>query len=163
MLGKKIIDKLKIESEQKEINGLGLLNIITTFNETKTLAQIKARHLESKTIANGYEIHMGKSKIYGNEKPVFNIIERTGNVVNIKDGAQSQDKRIWGTYIHGVFDNKEFRECFLNGIRQRKGLKPTASLDFNQSEEYDKLAELLRKNLNMKLIYEIIGEKKHQR
>ena len=160
MLGKKIIDKLNIESKQKEINGLGLLNIVTVFKQTKTLTQVKAKHIESNRSVSGYEIHMGETEIFGREKPAFNIYEKMRKKVNIKDGARSRDKQVWGTYIHGVFDDKEFREFILNGVRQKKGLKIISSSDFNQDEEYDKLADLFRKNINMKLIYKILGAKK---
>lgn len=159
MLGKKIIDKQNIESKHKEITALGLLNVVTYFKKTKTLAQIKAKHIESRKLVKGYEIHMGETKIFGKEKPIFNIFEKTGRAVNIKDGAESLDKRVWGTYIHGVFDSMEFREYFLNNIRRKKGLKMVSSPDFNQHEEYDKLADLFRKNLNMKLLYKICGLK----
>ena len=103
---------------------------------------------------------MGETEIFGREKPAFNIYEKMRKNVNIKDGARSRDKQVWGTYIHGVFDDKEFREFILNGVRQKKGLKIISSSDFNQDEEYDKLADLFRKNINMKLIYKILGAKK---
>ena len=156
MLGEKIIDRLNIESKQKEVMGLGLLNVVTVFKETKNLTQVKARHIDSKKLVNGYEIHMGETKILGKEKPVFNVYEKTGKSIDRKDGARSPDKRVWGTYIHGVFDNGDFREYLLNNIRKKKGLKQISSSDLDQDGEYDKLADIFRRNLNMKLIYRIL-------
>ena len=61
----------------------------------------------------------------------------------------------WGTYLHGIFDNNEFRLCVLNGIRERKGLAPmagTVDYDGMKDKAIDNLADLVRKHLDMEQI-----------
>ena len=67
---------------------------------------------------------------------------------------------IMGTYIHGIFDNSEFTNYLLNKIREQKGLdKIDKNFSFSEykNREYDKLAQMLRDNINIKKIYEIMG------
>ena len=74
------------------------------------------------------------------------------------DGARSKDGRVLGTYGHGVFDNIHFRRNFLNRIRRVKGwcaLKVDNNY-FGQDKEFDKLADLVRNNINLNLLYQIL-------
>jgi adenosylcobyric acid synthase len=66
--------------------------------------------------------------------------------------------RVWGTYLHGVFDNDGFRKGVLDRIRQRKGIdvSPASSYDRLKQEGFDKLASIVRASLDMKKIYEIL-------
>ena len=67
---------------------------------------------------------------------------------------------IAGTYIHGIFDNSEFTNHFLNEVRKLKGfdrIDDNFSYSDYKNREYDKLAEVLRENLDIKKIYEIMG------
>ena len=82
-------------------------------------------------------------------------------------GAVSSDGNVIGTYIHGIFDNDGFRHAFLNCIRRKKGL-PLLSIDENKSDrrsaidwdrEYNKLADLVRSNIDMSKVYGIINKK----
>ena len=75
-------------------------------------------------------------------------INKNGNVV--------------GTYIHGIFDEIDFTRELLNSIREEKGLEKlqsnVTSFDEFKQNEYDKLADLLRENLDIQKIYEIMTE-----
>ena len=89
---------------------------------------------------------------------MFEIVERQGKPVLFLDGARTEDGRVWGTYIHGVFDSKTFRRDFINRIRIKKGwgVLSADGDDFDQDKEFDKLADLIRKNIDMKLLYRIL-------
>ena len=66
---------------------------------------------------------------------------------------------IIGTYLHGIFDNSEFTNYLLNAIRRKKGvdeLSENFSFAEYKNNEYDKLAKILRENLDIKKIYEIM-------
>ncbi|MEK6527863.1 MAG: cobyric acid synthase [Nitrospirota bacterium] len=157
MLGKKIFDKYHLESAIEEINGLGLLPIRTHLVKDKVLNQVKAREVSSGIEIFGYEIHHGISEGKGDPKPFFEILERKGKKIKYFDGFRSKDKRISGTYIHGLFDTDTFRREFLNQIRQSKGWQPLPQkINFDPDREFDKLAQLLRENINMKLLYRIV-------
>ena len=70
--------------------------------------------------------------------------------------------RVFTTYIHGIFDNSKFTNDFLNIVRREKNMPEQKEIfSFNEfkEKEYDKLAELLRKNLDIAEIYKILEKK----
>jgi adenosylcobyric acid synthase len=167
MLGRAIRDPLGMETSWGEIEGLGLLEVETTLEKEKMTFQVKAVPLNSpmvaqKVILRGYEIHMGDTQRVGAHPPAFKIIERLGQKVEVEDGAVSKDGRVWGTYLHGLFDNDGFRRSFIDSLREKKSLlsdhRP-GEFDYRsfKEQEYDKLAAVLRKELDMPQIYRIIG------
>lgn len=158
ILGERIYDTESAESIEKEAPGLRFLPVITVFKKEKILSQVKARDIASGIEVSGYEIHHGRTKLLGGCSPAFKIIERQGIKARDLDGASSQDARVWGTYMHGVFDADTFRRNFLNKIRIKKGRQPLASLSFSLDNEFDKLADIVRKNLDMKSLYRIIRQ-----
>jgi adenosylcobyric acid synthase len=157
MLGERIYDTKGIESKIKEIKGLGILPLITQFYPEKILSQVKARELSSGIEVIGYEIHHGRSKTTVNLKPLFEIFQARDRRVEKYDGIINRDRRCWGTYIHGVFDSDIFRRHFLNRVRRRKGWKNLPILsNYNVDKEIDKLAYLIRSNVNLNLVYKIL-------
>lgn len=159
MLGKKIYDNVGMESRRKKIDGLGILEIATYFKKDKILSQVKARETASGLEVSGYEIHHGITKNLKDYKPAFEVIERQGVKTENSDGAISENGNIWGTYIHGIFDADNFRRDFLNRIRSRKNLQSVSQMTtFNTDKEIDKLARLVRDNIDMKLLYKILGK-----
>ncbi|EGD50480.1 cobyric acid synthase CobQ [Thermoanaerobacter ethanolicus JW 200] len=168
MLGKVIKDPGRIESTTSEIEGLGLLDIETVIENEKTTTQIKAvirNNLPSilsplRNIAvEGYEIHMGQSRILGDCQPFSVITHRNGEKIEVYDGCISDDGKVFGTYIHGIFENREFVREFINIVRKSKGLSPIKEIiDYKEfkEREYDKLADIVRKSIDMKEVYEIM-------
>ena len=173
MLGQKIMDPEKVESNLKEISGLGLLDIETVMETDKITTQYRntiknvsgiLRGTEGMEIK-GYEIHQGYSYLV-NEKSEKN--NNLGNILKNDTDCLFGDEKlkgtvkgnVAGTYIHGIFDNSEFTNHFLNEVRKLKGFDRIDE-DFSYSDyknrEYDKLAEVLRENLDIKKIYEIMG------
>lgn len=170
MLGIEVRDPFHVESSLKSAAGLSLLNVITTMNPEKTTAQVNARVLNQDRFygfsgkLTGYEIHQGKTKLLGNVDPLLEIIQRGKNECKIQDGAISFDGKIWGTYLHGIFDNDGFRIAFVNYLRKQKGLEPISELEnytfnHNKQVQYDLLAERVRANLDIGKIYQILDEK----
>lgn len=157
MLGRFVKDTSAVESKRKRQEGLGLLNVGTQFRKNKKTFLVVAQEIKTKVSVAGYEIHHGQTTRNGNLKAVFLIKKRGTRAVNIEDGARNQSGNIWGSYIHGLFDNHEFRCQFLNKLRRRKGLRTSAiTAEFTQDEEFDKLAGHLRAHLDIKRIKEII-------
>ena len=173
MLGQKIMDPEKIESDLKEISGLGLLDIETVMKSDKTTTQYKNTVKDVSGILTGtegmeikgYEIHQGYSYPV-NEKNEEN--NNSENILKNDTACLFGDEKlkgavkdnIAGTYIHGIFDNSEFTSHFLNEVRKLKGLDridENFSYSDYKNREYDKLAEVLRENLDIKKIYEIMG------
>jgi len=170
MMGEKLYDPEYTEGDREEMNGLGLLPIETYFLREKTTHQVKARltartellkGLEGEEIQ-GYEIHMGKSNylISGSEKCLFSITSRSNEEVLIADGCVSEDGMHFGTYIHGLFNNDQLRHRLLNNLRINKGLTAIERDNFYNQElitNYDKLADIVEKNLQMDIIYDLLN------
>lgn len=157
MLGTKLCDPKGIESKKKESSGLGLLPMATNFAKDKILSQVKAREIKSGLEVRGYQIRHGRAGILRGLKPVFNIIERHSEKIEDYDGMITEDGRIWGTYIHGIFDSDTFRRDFLNRIRLKKGWPALSDTRrFDADREFDKLAGLVRENIDMEYLYKIL-------
>jgi len=149
ILGDSIIDEYGIEFKGK-LNGLGLLKIETVFYQEKELRRIRAYHEHIRGEVEGYEIHHGKT-MWGREK----VILKKNDVVL---GVSNETGNVWGTYLHGIFENDSFRRWLLNQVRIKKGLLPIENITvFNLNREIDLLAEVVRKHLNIDKIYKIIG------
>ncbi|WP_434282064.1 cobyric acid synthase [Clostridium botulinum] len=163
VLGSKIKDPYKVETDLGEIDGLNLLDMETTFEKEKVTTRVSAKLLneETKNTVYGYEIHMGISKYGENIKPLFKIYDKNGEKVDYFDGAINEKGNVMGTYIHGVFDGVVFREKIINELRVKKGLKKKKSQMYEhmREKELDKLADIVRQSLDMEKIYFIIGMK----
>ncbi|MBI5967502.1 MAG: cobyric acid synthase [Deltaproteobacteria bacterium] len=163
MLGRTIRDPFGVETSLGGVEGLGLLNVETMLKREKMTFQVKAVPLTGEQeILQGYEIHMGDTERESCVPPIFKIIDRLGQKVEVEDGAISADGKVWGTYIHGLFDNDGFRRRFIDFIRRNKGIFSwSRSEDFNyrafKEKEYDRLAAALRNALDIERIYRIIG------
>ncbi|OCL26136.1 cobyric acid synthase CobQ [Orenia metallireducens] len=167
MLGKKLVDPDLVEGRISQMIGLGLLDIETTFNREKVTHQVIGRVSSDlgffkslkNQIVTGYEIHMGDTKLGDNTQPLFRIESRSKEKVDILDGTYNPNLSVWGTYLHGIFDNDNFRRSFVNSLRREKGLTEDCYSSRSSLEEsYDKLAEIIRDNLDMDKIYQIIEE-----
>ncbi|MCD3244648.1 cobyric acid synthase [Clostridium botulinum C] len=161
ILGSKILDPKKIEGNITSIEGLNLLNSITEIKTSKTTTLTKAKDTLFNCNIQGYEIHMGETSIQ-DAIPFASIYERNKIKYENIDGAISKDGKVLGTYIHGIFDNSEFTRSLLNKIRKCKGKDvikevPKDYWEF-KNKEYDKLANIVRENLDMKKLYDIVNE-----
>ncbi|MBO0452151.1 cobyric acid synthase [Candidatus Enterococcus murrayae] len=159
LLGKMLHDPHQVESTHGSLKGLALLNIETYFEAKKTTTRVEAK-IGEETI-HGYEIHMGRSENY--EKQYFaELITANGKKISRKDGAVSSDKLVIGTYLHGVFDNSAWRRKLLNQVREAKGLSliKEVAIPYKEykNQQYDKLADLIRKNVDLEKIYQIMNQ-----
>ncbi len=161
MLGKRVADPHSVEAGG-EIQGLGLLDVTSELLPDKQTSQVIAHPLFLSETPDcrvrGYEIHMGVTHRCSGS-PCFQIIERHDGQAgeSLADGAMARDGLIWGTYIHGVFDQPGFRRAWLNRIRQRKGLPSldasvSASVSQRLSVALDRWAEHVAQHVNVSLI-----------
>jgi adenosylcobyric acid synthase len=172
MLGSHIFDPLGVESGHKEIDGLGLLNIETTFEAQKITCQVEAeireecwdgnRSFTSGEGLRGYEIHMGRST---GEIGLFSLNRLSSQQSPVADHQLplldgSRNGNCWGTYLHGIFENNSFRRCMLDHIRKKKGLGPLGIFtDYGRDQDraLDRLADLVKKNVDMQFIKRTLG------
>ena len=167
MMGNRILDPHGVESLDQEAGGLRLLPVDTVF------APVKETHRVSGSVSagtgllsrsegasvDGYEIHMGSSLRRGDMAAPF-CISRAGEELQ-SDGALSENGRILGTYIHGLFNSHALRRAIMEQIAEWKGVTLPPQSDtggqLSRDGEYDKLAETVRSNLDMELLYRITG------
>ncbi|MBI5442179.1 MAG: cobyric acid synthase [Deltaproteobacteria bacterium] len=160
MLGRRVRDPHGVESLQAEARGLDLLDVETVMERDKVTAQSEARVLDaalpwqgSEQRLEGYEIHMGRTTLGANARPLLTL-RRLGDEDWHPDGAISADGRVFGTYLHGIFDNDAFRTALLD--LYRSGESTMTSFEKRKQEGFDRLAELLRRHLDLGAIYRIL-------
>jgi cobyric acid synthase CobQ/L-threonine-O-3-phosphate decarboxylase len=153
MLGVRIADPGAVESSVAEVEGLGLLSLESAFATEKTLSRTTARHARSDLWVSGYEIHHGQSTAGPGTVVLF--AREDGTPV----GYAHETRPIWGTYLHGVFDNDAFRRHLLDGMRARKGLPPLEGPGavYDLDTALDRLADAVRAHVDIGRIYELMG------
>ena len=149
MLGENVKDPSGMEGGG-EVGGLGLLPVNTILQKEKK--QTRTEGMINKNIRgifsgleglpfSGYEIHMGSSYLSGHaEEALSDIIISTG-------------ADVYGTYIHGIFDNAEISGAILDALAKKKGVTLDLTRQTDQhiirDKEYDRVADILRENLNL--------------
>jgi adenosylcobyric acid synthase len=163
MLGNRINDPENVESEEDSVDGLGLLDIETTFSTVKTTTQVRARviagggllkGLEGMEVT-GYEIHMGLST--NRNSPVFQVMETPAGKADYQDGAIAGEGHVFGSYIHGLFHNPPFTRSLLDRLWERRGIVVAGTLAADKEEQYNELAKVVRDSLDMPRLYGISG------
>lgn len=164
MLGNKISDDSGAEGGGS-INGMGLLPVDTSFAKEKLRTRVSGRIdiLDgilkgiSGELIEGYEIHMGTSKVNGNS--LCTITDSVSGSTYV-DGAYSGN--VYGSYVHGIFDNGGIASGIIKALLESKGLEAghIVSRDINEykNSQYDILAKAVRESLDMKEIYRILEE-----
>jgi len=166
MLGRSIRDPGRVESEEEEVEGLGLLDVVTEFSPEKSTHLVRGRVLDGEGIlgdaagkvVEGYEIHMGRTRRLG-ARPLIEIAERGGRSVKDLDGAAQADGHIAGTYLHGLFDNSSARGAILAYLARRRGLAWPAAGQAGEGleEAFGRLAAAVRGALDMTRLRERCG------
>ncbi|MEL6272179.1 MAG: cobyric acid synthase, partial [Chloroflexota bacterium] len=156
MLGNTITDMQSVESDLPSIAGMGLVNSETRFRTQKSTQRTKATirskiawlaALNGQTVT-GYEIHMGQTTPHSlHDYPHWLHTESRG------DGAISADGRIWGCYLHGLFENEAFRRAWLHSLGWKGSNTPQPTF----AQRIDRLADHVEAALNMERLMQITG------
>jgi len=153
MLGGMIYDPSHVESQVSAMPGLGLLPTNTLFLSSKVTAQVGGIHIESGEPVRGYEIHMGRLQGARRGKPVFRLKQRGGEPIDEWDGCQALEGKVWGTYLHGVFDEEGFRHHLLKRLGRPEESPHPHPLPLGERDKgegldpYDHLVEAVRDHL----------------
>ena len=110
MLGTSISDPHGIEGPARRVEGLGLLDVETTLGPEKRLANVEGTLRASGAPFSGYEMHVGETTGADLERPFLTFSDGRN------DGAVSQDGRVAGCYVHGLFSSDAARAAFLSGL-----------------------------------------------
>jgi adenosylcobyric acid synthase len=150
LMGVEVCDPDGVEGEIPRLPGLGLLPVSTVMQGEKVTRQVAFRFRGEATRCTGYEIHMGETTlIEGEQGTPLNQLEQGAS-----DGC-FVNQRCFGTYIHGILDNPTVIEALLAPYAEKLQQKAFDYQAFKE-EQYDKLADHVRKHMNMDLFYEIL-------
>ncbi|WP_426215691.1 cobyric acid synthase [Pseudomonas sp. DWRC2-2] len=149
MLGEQVHDPLGLEGAAGSSDGLGLLAFSTTLEEEKQLRNVRGRLLLEDAEVSGYEIHAGVTT--GDALSNAAVILEGGR----RDGAQSADGQILGTYLHGLFESPAACSALLRWA----GLQDVQSVDYHALRERDieRLADLVENHLDTDLLRKLCG------
>ncbi|MGO9059550.1 MAG: cobyric acid synthase [Candidatus Binataceae bacterium] len=140
ILGLRVEDPHGVEGAAgSSVEALGLLPVRTEMALEKITEQVRGRFMQAATFnieVVGYEIHMGRSDLVSVGAEPLLELKRLRDGTTVSDGAVTRDGRIWGTYVHGLFDNDHFRLAFLNGIRKRSGFRPLEEVQAYSDDGY---------------------------
>ena len=164
MLGLEISDPYGAEGGGT-MRGMGLLPMRTVFDPDKRQVRSQGAVAQvggplaaiSGAAVEGYEIHMGTTTREGGE----GVCQ-----LDAEDGTSGLDGchegNVYGSYLHGIFDSREFTQALVGALMEAKGLDPAEvhAVDMRQYKEqqYDKLAQVIRENMDMDLVYRILDE-----
>ena len=162
MLGTSLYDPDGVEGAAgMSMRGLELLPSETVFAPQKTRTQISGAVQAAEGWCGfchgmditGYEIHMGVTRSAGGAAPVVRLAD--GRM----DGLMRRDGLVFGSYLHGLFDNEPLTRELLSFLADKKGIcleMQTESRADYKERQYDKLVDLVRRSLDMDRIYEIL-------
>ena len=169
MLGMEISDPDGVE-EGGVIRGMGLLDTTTVFEAEKARTRVSGVILPVKAEADGlagalsgcalegYEIHMGQTTLGSGAQPFTEI---TDSITGVTKQEGAWQGNVCGSYVHGIFDSEAVVNAVVRALAEAKGIteEMTLSMDFAtfKEQQYDILADGLRRHLDMKKIYEIMG------
>ena len=189
MLGEQLSDPHGVEGEPgSTMRGMGLLAAETIFAAEKTRTRTEGMVMAAAGVygqvtgqsVKGYEIHMGEtfpaeagSGLNGSQQAGAG--QQPGNASRADhsvtpaicladgrmDGFVRADGLVFGSYLHGLFDNLEFTGAILTRLAEKKGISLTAkaqSMEEYKESQYDKLADLVRRSLDMEAVYKIMEE-----
>jgi len=154
MLGLAIEDPEGVESggQPRCIAGLGLLAVRTVLRGEKTVRRAAGRVLAwDAPRFQGYEIHMGETSCEAGCQPFAEIV-REPDGHPLPDGAVAENGRVWGSYVHGLFDDDAFRHAFIVRARTLIGLEATSetlNVTGERNARIDRWAGHLRKHLDI--------------
>lgn len=168
MMGLAVRDPLAIENTQPDCNveaaaerpALGLLALITVLGQDKILRRTTGHHVPSGESVRGYEIHHGRTHVAtGQEDSVRACVcGADGTILGWESvPARAGTSRIWGTYLHGIFEEDTFRRAFVDSLRSHKHLPPLGQVTaYTLEPALDRLADCLRESLDMQAIFRLI-------
>ncbi|WP_066425893.1 cobyric acid synthase CobQ [Anabaena sp. 4-3] len=151
ILGQMIADPEGLEGQAGRFTGLNLLPIKTIITGQKTARQrqVSSNFPQMGLPVTGFEIHQGRSRVeLQADNQAYQPLFDDANL-GLVDSCQS----VWGTYLHGLFDNGPWRRAWLNRLRQQRGLKslPTGVANYREQREQmlDNLATEIENHLDL--------------
>jgi len=138
MLGRRISDPEGMEGPPGSVAGLGLLNVETVLTGDKRLEAVRGVSFDGTALA-GYEMHVGRTQGTDCVRP-FSMLGGS------PDGAVSENGRVWGTYLHGLFADGGQRSRWLTRLG---GSASVLDYEAGVDEVLDRLAAHMERHLDL--------------
>ena len=131
---------LRYVERARDLRAPDMIVIPGTKSTIADLQWLRQSGLNGKRCA-GYEIHMGRSE------------EARGALFSMGN--------VYGSYVHGIFDEQEVADTILKALCTKKGVSFESLGTFDarayKERQYDLLADAVRAGLDMPLIYRILN------
>lgn len=162
MMGRMLADPEGLEGQEGRYKGLGLVPLKTVITGQKVTRQrlVTSNFPQGGLPVAGYEIHQGRSHLVEDSGEGAAIFKPLFDDTNL--GVVDSSLSLWGTYLHGLFDNGPWRRAWLNRLRQQRGLKslPTGIPNYREQREtmLDSLASVVEAYLDLSPVLESLGK-----
>jgi len=169
ILGRKLLDPLGLEGDSPgEYDALGLLPIDSKFTRYKKTTRLVTAEVTGKGPILGkvagrriraYEIHMGETKADG-DRPPFKVF-RNGHksAESHLEGAISSDGIVFGSYLHGLFDNESMTYAIRTYLAGKKGVAVAREMNIDETwrSNLDLLCRTVRANVDIDKLFRMAG------
>ena len=151
MLGQRLTDPDGVAGERGDCKGMGLLPMETWFVSEKEVRTVEVQF--ENEVWEAYEIHMGRSRSLSSCGPLVTVVEG-----GMQRGEGLRHGRVWGTYLHGIFEAATFRRevARVGGLSSHK----TAALGFREQRKalYSSMADLIEEHLNLGALWRYVED-----
>jgi adenosylcobyric acid synthase len=142
MLGERICDPGGVAGDRGTLPGLNLLPIETTFSKEKTVSQVLVSWGGDRWTA--YEIHMGRTRF---TSPCDSFLRvQNGDIAH---GEGCRKGKVWGTYVHGLFESSAVREQLARHANFSHHRPSAVSWRSHLQSVYDGMADAVEEHLNL--------------
>jgi adenosylcobyric acid synthase len=166
VLGRTISDPQGVESAAGCVEGLGLLDVDTRFEPRKTLCRVTAQVTAPAGLCDGapvvgYEVHQGDSRRRPGTAAWLRLRREPGGAA-VEDGAVGRGGRVYGPYVHGLFDDARFCRSLVAELRRRRSLAPLAEADWLSQRQFRlrrsaRLADWLAEHCDLRPVAAALG------
>jgi adenosylcobyric acid synthase len=157
MLGRAIADEDGVEHDGGT-QGLGLLDVTTRFLPGKQTQRRAGRELDSGTAVAGYQIHHGRVTPGPRACAWLSLDGPDGDE---EEGARDDGRAVFGTTLHGLFEEDAFRSRFLAAAAARRAKEWASSgVSFAaaRAAQYDRVADACEAHLDLDALFRIVAE-----
>jgi len=155
IMGQMLADPEGVEGYEGRFKGLGLVPLKTVITKQKIARQrLVTSHFPQMGLpVSGYEIHQGRSQIMRSESADAEEQSFKAMFDDPHLGVVDSSLSVWGTYLHGIFDNGPWRRAWLNRLRKQRGLSslPTGIANYREQREVtlDSLADIVESYIDL--------------
>ncbi|MGM0604557.1 MAG: cobyric acid synthase [Halobacteriota archaeon] len=146
-----------------ELEGLGLLPIVTRFGTDKRVRPVRMHLSGTGPLAgfegdvSGYEIHSGRTRLRRGDEDTDAPKREIGMPVSIDGDASvrygAASGNVFGTYLHGLFETDGVRRAFASAVFETAGrCRPDLETELQTADPYEKTAQLLAAHVDLRSI-----------